>query len=181
MNLYWHWCNIMALFNCIIFCSVHMSYRLNTVPLQKPRVFGFFFLPWLTYRWPLQPLLYYFWPYRADTERKRAIARGRKQPRGGIGQLCSWVHVSSSAWRSGITELPRESSLTCSARLNSQSDFVFVRVCYLSAAMSCHRLPHTSCISHLFESVLTFSFTRSLSCQRSNVHEFSAMRSVASA
>lgn len=170
----------MAVFNCIIFCSVHMSYCL-LIPFLCKTPSLWLFLLWLTYRWPLQPLLYYFWPRWADTERKRAIARGSKQLSRGTGQLCSWVHASSSARSSGITALPRKPSLSYSVRLNSQSDFVFVLGCYLSTAMSCHRLPHTSCISHLFENVLTFSFTRSLSCQRSNEHKFSAMRNVASA
>lgn len=132
----------MAVFNCIIFHTDHMSSDLFF--FAKPRVFGFF--PWLTYRWPLQPSLYYFWPQWADTEGKRAIAQGRKQPRGGTGQLCSWVHMSSSAWSWGITELPREPPLSYSARLNSQSDFVLVLGCYLLSE-HCHVLSQAS--SHI--------------------------------
>lgn len=135
----------MAQFNCIIFHNVHMSSCLLIPFLCETQSFWLFLL-WLTYRWPLQLSLYYFWPRWEDTEIKRVIAKGSNQLRGGTGQLCSWVHVSSSAWSSGITALPCEPSLSYSLRLNSQSDFVLVLGCYLLSER-CHVLSQAS--SHI--------------------------------
>lgn len=161
----------------------HEPLPLNPVSLQNPESLAFFLL-WLTYRWPLQPLLYYFWPRWADTERKRAIAKGRKQLRGGTGQLCSWVHVSSSARSSGITELPREPSLTYSARLNSQK-WLCVCTRLLSAiwALPC---PVTGFLTHHASATslrmsLLFPLLAASAVSTQNEHKLSAMRSVASA
>lgn len=147
--MYWRWCNVSVLFDCIIFRGVRTSYRLfyflYTVLLEKHRVFGFFFSDWRIDGLS-SPFCTIFVHGEQRQIKKRVIARGRKQLRGGTGRLCSWVHVSSSARSSGITELPREPSLSYSARLNSQSDFVFVLGCYLLSER-CHVLSQAS--SHI--------------------------------
>lgn len=163
---------------------VHLSYCLRILFLCKTQSLELFLL-WLTYRWPLQPLLYYFRPRWVDAERKRAIAKGNRGSNGEVEQgsfvpefMCPARH---GARESQSLHVSRLCHILCIWIHKVTLCLYSAAICYLSAAMSCHRLPRTSRISHLFESVLTFSFTRRLSCQRSNEHKFSAMRSVASA